>query len=141
MAYKYNKTIMNGAEKLIDGIENIEMFLGDDDAWNFHDSEIYSIHYDRDTKTFTVTVDLIGCDFSKLEDFDYESTVLLDLHFEGCIDIHMPNVDFMCPYIYEIEISKSHKMIECWFNGYPIRVTSKRLRVDKPRVIKITNIK
>ena len=139
MAYKYNKTIMNGAEKLIDGIENIEMFLGDDDAWNFYDSEIYSFHYDRDTKTFTVTVDLIGCDFSKLEDFDYESTVLLDLHFVGCIDIHMPNVDFMCPYIYEIEISKNHKLIECWFNGYPIRVTSKRLQVDKPRIIKKTN--
>lgn len=93
MAYKYNNTIKNSAEKLIDGIEYIEMFLDDEDAWNFHDSEIYSFHYDRDSETFTVTVDLMGCDFSKLEDFDYESTVLLDLHFEGCINIHMPNVE------------------------------------------------
>ena len=48
MTYKYSKTIRDGAEKLIDGIENIEMFLGDDDDWNFHDSEIYSFHWDRD---------------------------------------------------------------------------------------------
>ena len=136
MAYKYNRTIMNGAEKLIDGIENIEMFLGDEDAWNFHDSEIYSFHYNRDTKTFTVTVDLMGCDFSKLEDFDYESTVLLDLHFEGCIELHMTNVDLMSPYLQEIIFTKSRKWIECNFNGYPIRVTSERLRVGKPRIIK-----
>lgn len=55
MAYKYNKTIMNGAEKLIDGIENIEMFLDDNDEWNFHDSEIRSFYWDRAKKTFSVT--------------------------------------------------------------------------------------
>lgn len=55
MAYKYNKTIINGAEKLIDGIENIEMFLDDNDEWNFHDSEIRSFYWDRAKKTFSVT--------------------------------------------------------------------------------------
>ena len=54
------------------------MFLGDDDDWNFHDSEIYSFHWDRDENVFTVTIDLIGCDFSNLEGFNSEYKVLLD---------------------------------------------------------------
>jgi hypothetical protein len=41
MAYKYNKTIVNDAENLIRGIDNIELFLDDDDDLNFHDSQIY----------------------------------------------------------------------------------------------------
>lgn len=65
MAYKYNKTIMNGAEKLIDGIENIEMFLDDNDDWNFHDSEIYSFHWDRDKREFVASIELIGCAFPR----------------------------------------------------------------------------
>ena len=135
MAYKYNKTIMNGAEKLIDGIENIEMFLDDNDDWNFHDSEIKSFHWDRDDRIFTVTVEPIG--FSpEIEGEGDDVMILLDLHFEDCFDIHMPNMDLTAPYINEIEISKDRKCIECWFNGYPIRVTSHRLRVDKPRFIK-----
>lgn len=37
---------------------------------------------------------------------------------------------------YEIEILKSHKMIECRFKGHPKKVTNAILRVDKPIVIK-----
>lgn len=136
MAYKYSRTIRNGAEKLIDGIENIEILLGDDDNWDFHDSEIYTFHWDRETRTFTVTVLPVGCIFPQIEGWDGESTLLLDFHFEDCIEIHMPNAELgEADYIYEIEISKSRGYLECWFNGYPIRVTSERLRVDKPRFL------
>lgn len=134
--YKYNRTITNGAEELIDGIENIEMFLGDDDNWNFHDSEIRSFNWDRDKKEFVVSVELIGCAFPKIEGWDGDAPVILDFHFKDCIEIHMPNVDMWgAPYIFEIEISRSRDMIECWFDGYTIRITSHRLRVDKPRII------
>jgi len=136
MPYKYNKTIMNGAERLIEGIENIEMFLDDNDDWNFHDSEIYSLHWDISTKTFTVSVYLIGCDFYKLKDYDSNSKVILDLHFEKCLEVHMPNVS-LCnsQYIYEIGMSIHNGYLECWFDGYPIKITSERLRVDHPRVL------
>lgn len=134
--YKYNKTIMNGAEKLIDGIENIEMFLDDDDDWNFHDSEIRSFHWDRDKREFVVSVELIGCAFPEIDGWNGDAPVILDFHFEDCIEIHMPNVDTCgAPYILEIEISRIRDMIECWFNGYPIRITCYRLCVDKPRII------
>ncbi len=98
MAYKYNRTIMNGAEKLIDGIENIEMFLGDDDAWNFHDYEIYSFNWDRYTKTLTVTVEPIGF-LPDIEGWDGKSTILLDFHFEGCIEYFMFHGDTMIRYL------------------------------------------
>ncbi|GCB35200.1 hypothetical protein [Bacteroides faecalis] len=111
--YKYHKTIKNGSEKLIDGIENIEMFLDDNNDWNFHDSEIHSFHWDRDTKTFTVSVELIGCGFPELEGWDGDAPVILDFHFEGCVEVHMPNVDLWSPqYIYEIGISIYNKYLE-----------------------------
>lgn len=142
MPYKYNKTIKNGAERLIDGIENIEMFLGEEDAWNFHDSEIHSIQWDRDSKTFSVTIDLIGCDFSQLEGYNYHDNVLLEFHFTKVAEVHMPHVDMWnCEYIYEIEISKDRNWLECWFNGFCMRVVSERLRVEKPRIIKKKNTK
>ena len=34
------------ALKRITGIENLEMFLVDDDQWMYHDSEIRNIHWD-----------------------------------------------------------------------------------------------
>lgn len=136
MTYRYNKTIQNGAESLIEGIENIEMFLDDNDDWNFHDSEIYSLYWDRNTNIFTVTVEPIGCDYPDIDGCKEDTTILLDFHFLGCIEIHMPNVDtWNSEYIYEVEISKNQNCIECWFNGYPIRITSEKLKVDKPRVI------
>ena len=133
--YKYSNTITNGAEKLIDGIENIEMFLGNEDLWNFHDSDIYALHFDRKSSVFTCTLELCGCDFSKLEGKKKEDSVLLDFNFEGCIDIHMLDVDPWNMYLMEIEMSIYNGFIQCWFNGPAIRITSRRLRVDKPRIV------
>lgn len=127
---------MNGAEELIDGIENIEMFLDDNDDWNFHDSEIQSFNWDRDSSTFTVSVEPIGYS-PTIEGDGKDTSIILDFHFIRCIEIHMPNVDLWSPeYVYEIEISKDRNWIECWFNGFSLRVTSERLKVDKPRFIK-----
>lgn len=137
MAYKYNKTIMNGAEELIDGIENIEMFLDDNDDWNFHDSEIRSFYWDRAKRTFSVTIEPFGCDYPDIEEYDKDSAMILDFHFVDVVEVHMPHVNLWSPeYVYEIEISKDRDWIECWFNGFCMRVASKRLQVDKPRVIK-----
>ena len=130
--YKYHKTIIGGAEALIDGIENIEMFLDDNDDWNFHDSLIRSYCWDDESEIMTITIEPLGCKFIEGETKDNKP--LLDFHFEDCVDIemHMNNVHER---IYEIEISIHNTFIECWFNGIGIRVTSKRLRVDKPRFV------
>lgn len=133
--YKYNSTIRGGAEALIDGIENIEMFLDDEDAWNFHDSEINSFYWDNEKKVMTVTVEPIGYG-ADIEGDAKDKRPLLSFHFEDCIDVemHMNNV---YEHIYEIEISRFKQFIECWFNGVGIRVTSRSLRVDKPRFVPI----
>lgn len=137
MAYKYKNTIKGGAEKLIDGIENIEMFLDEEDHWNFHDSEIESFGWDVKTQTFTVTVNLIGCRFPEsLGIIDKTKDVLLDLHFVGFPTLTMNQVELNSwQYITEIEITNVRKFLECWFNGYAIKVASERLIVDKPRVV------
>ncbi|MBR3080761.1 MAG: hypothetical protein IKH01_13275 [Prevotella sp.] len=36
-----------GAYELIEGIENMEMFLTEDDKWQFHDSDIRDIHWNN----------------------------------------------------------------------------------------------
>nr|WP_321372926.1 hypothetical protein [uncultured Bacteroides sp.] len=86
MAYKYSRTIRNSSEKLIDGIENIEMFLGEEDNWNFHDSEIRSFHWDSVEKRATVTVLPIGLT-PDIEGWSSETDTLLDMHFEDVWDI------------------------------------------------------
>lgn len=136
MPYKYPRTIQNGAEELIDGIENIEMFLDDDDNWNFHDSDIKSFHWDRNSNTFTVTV-IPMCYSAVIEGFDCDDTILLDFIFKDCSEIDIPDFatrDYW--QIDEIELIKVKNELECWFNGYPIKVTCRRLRVEKPRLAK-----
>lgn len=93
MAYKYCNTIKNGAEILIDGIENIEIFLDDKEEWNFHDSEIASFWWDKTKKSFIVTIELYGSDYHNIEWCDNKSAVLLDFLFEDCIEIHMKHVE------------------------------------------------
>lgn len=130
--YKYHNTILDGSEKLIEGIENIEMFLGEDDNWNFHDSEIRAFSWDDDKKVLTITIEPIGCTCGNPEWLACEKA-LLDFHFEDVFDIQMnmtiPN------YINEMEIRKFRHGLECRIKGYQITVTCGSLRVDKPRFI------
>ena len=132
--YKYNRTIRDGAEALIDGIENIEMFLDDNDHWNFHDSKIRSFYWDNETLEFTVTVDLVGYGFYKGE-IDKNLQPLLDFHFKDCDEIKMDMVDMYAGFINEIEISRDRDYLECWFNGICVGVSCRRLCVDKPRFV------
>ncbi|MBR5956840.1 MAG: hypothetical protein IKZ99_00590 [Salinivirgaceae bacterium] len=131
--YKYNRTIRDGAEALIDGIENIEMFLGDEDHWNFHDSSIRSFHWDNETGEFTVTVEPIGYGCFKGE-IDKDLQPLLDFHFEDCVEIKM-DVEVIGAYINDIKISRDRDYLECCFNGICVGVACRRLRVDKPRFV------
>lgn len=130
MAYKYRNTIAGGAEELIDGLENIELFLDDRDEWNFHDSEITSIHMDFKENSVTVTVKPDGYNSERADKLFKEELPLLDFKF---IDVCEIKMNTSLPYyIDKIEISKYNGFLECWFNGYGIRVTSRRLCVAKP---------
>ncbi len=130
--YKYNKTIIVGAEKLIDGIEMIEMFLDDDDDWNFHDSEIKSFLWNAQERTVIVSIEPIGYapDIDGLED---GKIPLLDFHFLNVFEVHMDL--YVDNFINEIEISNKRGYLQCWFNGYGINIISERLRVEPPRFV------
>ena len=88
---------MNGAGEIIDGIENIKMFLDDNDAWNFHNSKIRSFYWDRAKRTFSVTIKPFGCDYPDIEGFDKDSSMLLDFYFVDVAEVHMPHVDLRSP--------------------------------------------
>lgn len=49
-----------GAYKLIEGIENMELFLTEDDKWQFHDSDIHDIHWNNQNRTLDLTIEPIG---------------------------------------------------------------------------------
>ena len=133
MPYKYNKTITGGAERFIDGIENIEMFLDEQDNWNFHDSDLKSFSYDNDEQRFTITIEPIGF-LPTIEGLDEDKIVLLDFHFEGVIELEMSCLTETD--ISEIEFSVYNKeWLNCWLDNCGIRVQSQRVRVDKPRFV------
>jgi len=41
--------------KMINGNENLELFLVDNDLWMYHDSEIRNIHWDDKKRTLDVS--------------------------------------------------------------------------------------
>lgn len=48
--------IDEAAIRMINGIENIEVFLEENDQWQFHDSDINNIHWDDMERRLDVTV-------------------------------------------------------------------------------------
>ena len=48
--------IDEAAIRMINGIENIEVFLEENDQWQFHDSDIKNIHWDDMERRLDVTV-------------------------------------------------------------------------------------
>jgi hypothetical protein len=130
MAYKYNKTIVNGAEKLISGIENIELFLDDDDDWNFHDSQVYSFHWDGVQEQLTITIIPIG--YGTIDGDKEGMMPLIDFHFEKVDEL---NFNFCLPeYILEMAIIRNTYGLDCHINGIA-QITCRSLTVDKPRFV------
>ena len=128
--YKYNRTIRDGAEALIDGIENIEMFLEDNET--FHDCGIHSFSWDSETKELTLTIEPLTYRFFAGE---YGNMLpLLDFHFEHCISIET-YMETGIAIIDEMIISKYNTFLKCDFGQVCISIKSIRLRVDKPRFV------
>lgn len=127
------RQLLGGAERFIDGIENIEIFLDEQGDWNFHDSELKSFSYDNDEQQFTITIEPIGFE-PTIEGLDESNIVLLDFHFEGVIEIEMSCLTETD--IFEMEFSVYNKeWLNCWFDNCGIRIMSQRVRVDKPRFV------
>ena len=121
--------INDAAVRMISGIENIEVFLEENDQWQFHDSDIKTIHWDDMERRLDVTVCPTVCIGI---DYDHENLEpRLDFHFTGVVCL---KVDFNnCGYIDEISIKELNGFLDTWFDCYMLHVTSKGLIVDKLR--------
>ena len=118
--------------KMITGIENLEMFLEDDDQWMYNDSEIRNIHWDDKKRTLDVTVEPIGYSV-EIDDAGCGKSFLLDFHFG--------NVESVCfdyssyGYISEMEIKVENGFLVCTFDSYLLKVVAESLAVDPPRIV------
>ena len=122
-----------GAYKLIEGIENMELFLTEDDKWQFHDSDIRDIHWNNQNRTLDLTIEPIG--FSADVPWDRKTTTaLLDFHYEGVGELELNCFGFC--YIYELEINMKNGYLDCNFDSYILKILAKKLTIDKPRLVK-----
>ena len=122
-----------GAYKLIEGIENMELFLTEDDKWQFHDSDIHDIHWNNQNRTLDLTIEPIG--FSADVPWDRKTTTaLLDFHYEGVGELELNCFGFC--YIYELEINMKNGYLDCIFDSYILKILAKKLTIDKPRLVK-----
>ena len=124
--------IDDAAVGMITGIENIEIFLEENDQWQFHDSGIRDIHWDDEERRLDVTVCPTFC-----VGIDYDYNTLeprLDFHFTDVVSVNLDYNDF--GYVDEISIKKlSNGLLETWFDCYTLHVFSSGLIVDKPRFV------
>ena len=77
--------ITDDAVKMVTGIENIEIFLEDNDEWQFHFSKVTEIHWNSERRALDVAINPPCCvgieyDRKKVE-------VFLDFHFIEVIDL------------------------------------------------------
>ena len=125
--------IDESAVRLIRGIENIEVFLEENDQWQFHDSDIRDIHWNNQNRTLDLTIEPIG--FSADVPWDRKTTTaLLDFHYEGVGELELNCFGFC--YIYELEINMKNGYLDCIFDSYILKILAKKLTIDKPRLIK-----
>ena len=124
--------IDDAAVEMITGIENIEIFLEENDQWQFHDSGISDIHWDDKVRRLDVTVSPTFC-----VGIDYDYNTLeprLDFHFTDVVSVNLDYNGF--GYVDEISIKKlSNGFLETWFDCYTRHVFSSGLIVDKPRFV------
>ena len=121
------------AYQLIEGIENMELFLTENDEWQFHDSDIRDIHWNNQNRTLDLTIEPIG--FSADVPWDRKTTMaLLDFHYEGVGELELNCFGFC--YIYELEINMKNGYLDCIFDSYILKILAKKLTIDKPRLVK-----
>ena len=121
--------ITDDAVKFVTGIENIEVFLEENDEWQFHFSKVTEIHRKSEKRQLDVTINHPCCvgieyDRKKVE-------VFLDFHFTDVIDLKWEYTqdDFAD----EISMKEFHGFLETWFVFITLNITSKGVMVDKPR--------
>lgn len=125
---KYPNTLGPRCRSLIDGIENLELFLGDEDMYNLHDSEITTLHWDKDNCALDVSVQVIGSSYS----VDWCDS-FLDFHFDHVISLHVRYDDY--GYIDDFSIKRERRWITAIFNCEDVEVTSSHLTIDPPRFV------
>ena len=123
--------IEDAAVPMITGIENIELFLEENDKWQFHFSGISDIHWDDKERRLDVSVHPTYCVGMKY-DWKLEAPVL-DLHFIGVRDFKLDYIDG--GYVDEISMKVCGGFLDTWFDCYMLHVTSKSLVADKPRIV------
>ena len=77
--------ITDDAVKFITGIENIEVFLKENDEWQFHFSKVTEIHWNSEKRQLDVTINppcCVGIEYDRKKE-----EVFLDLHFTDVIDL------------------------------------------------------
>lgn len=121
------------AYEFITGIENMELFLTENDKWQFHDSDIRDIHWNNQNRTLDLTIEPIG--FCADVPWDRKTTTaLLDFHYEGVDEFDLNCFGFC--YIYELEMNVKNGCLVSIFDSYNLTILSKKLTIDKPRFIK-----
>ena len=125
--------ITDDAVKMVTGIENIEIFLEDNDEWQFHFSKVTEIHWNSERRALDVAINPPCCvgieyDRKKVE-------VFLDFHFIEVIDLKWEYTQD--DYADEISMKELNGFLETWFDFITLRVPSKGVVVDKPRFVPI----
>ena len=126
---KSANVITDDAVKFVTGIENIEVFLEENDEWQFHYSKVTEIHWNSEKRQLDVTINPPCCvgieyDRKKVE-------VFLDFHFTDVIDLKWEYTQE--DYAYDISMKEINGFLETWFAFITLDITSKGVTVDKPR--------
>lgn len=120
--------VSDDALEMVNGIENLEFFLEEDDQWRFHDSLISDIKWDFDNKTVDLSVIVYG--YSTVE-YPEKGYYVLDFHFLDVVCVDYQKGD---DYIYNLDIDTEYGNLTCEFDTFFLKVVSKKLIVDAPRI-------
>ena len=109
----------------------IEVFLEENDEWQFHFSKVTDIHWNSEKRLLDVTINppcCVGIAYDRKKE-----EVFLDFHFTDVIDLKWEYTqdDFAD----EISMKEFHGFLETWFDFITLRITSKGVKVDKPRFV------
>lgn len=125
--------ISDDAVKFITGIENIEVFLEENDEWQFHFSKVTEIHWNSEKSLLDVTIKptyCVGIEYDR-----NETEVFLDFHFTDVVDLKWDYTQE--DYADEISMKEYNGFLETWFDHIKLNITSMGVAVDKPRFMPI----